>query len=41
MITEFAPKTANAALELPRYTVYLPPEYEAQPEKKWPLLIFL
>lgn len=41
MIKEWAPQTENCALELPRHVVYLPPEYETQPDKRWPLLIFL
>lgn len=41
MTFEKAPQNATLPWKTLRHAVYLPPEYDTQQEKKWPLLIFL
>lgn len=41
MILEHAPENRTQELPMLRHAVYLPPDYDQEPEARWPLLIFL
>lgn len=41
MIFEKEPQALSVSVNALRHAVYLPPEYDADPDKKWPLLVFL